>query len=238
MSDSKSYQLLRGGRKINVKKVPNRITVKKKSGTDVETITRAVGCEIEQTLYQQNLTLVQVPEESHDAIIRQMQEIDEVAFVSSAFTLEGDPAAELYLTNELTLQFKDGTESSEVEALMLQFGLEYTKEVRGMPNCHVFRLSEENRLDTVDLSNRLIEQDIVTWCEPIVVYKKQNFYIPTDPLFSEQWHLDHNGGILLAEGSHVDAVRAWDQTLGDRSIVVAIADDSIDLGHRDFQGEG
>jgi subtilisin family serine protease len=57
-------------------------------------------------------------------------------------------------------------------------------------------------------------------------------------LYPQQWYLYNKGGSGLGAGSHIDIEKAWDITRGNRSVVVAIADDAIDLNHPDFQGPG
>jgi subtilisin family serine protease len=68
-------------------------------------------------------------------------------------------------------------------------------------------------------------------------------FIPEDTLFNKQWHLlsrdeqDSNGKFIIKKGADVSAVKAW-ETLnggGDKEIVVAIIDASIDFNHPDLK---
>ncbi len=61
---------------------------------------------------------------------------------------------------------------------------------------------------------------------------------PTDPLFSQQWHLENRGGFLATAGADVSAPDAWEITRGDRSINVCVMDDGFDIGHIDFSSPG
>jgi subtilisin-like proprotein convertase family protein/subtilisin family serine protease len=110
--------------------------------------------------------------------------------------------------------------------------------VSGLPRTYVFRVTSQAQENPIKVANRLLASDQVLASEPNIVVPEQSFHMPSDTLFPEQWHLHHAGGPFLAAESHIDAVRAWDIERGKRSVVVAVADDSVDLNHTDFQGEG
>lgn len=62
-------------------------------------------------------------------------------------------------------------------------------------------------------------------------------YTPNDPLYAEQWHLENtgqNGSTVSVDGR---VSEAWDVTLGDAQVLIAINDDGVDLNHPDFAGK-
>lgn len=62
-------------------------------------------------------------------------------------------------------------------------------------------------------------------------------HIPDDPLFANQWHLKNDGGAATAVGVDGRVSEAWDATMGDAQVVVALNDDGVDLDHQDFAGK-
>ena len=54
----------------------------------------------------------------------------------------------------------------------------------------------------------------------------ETFFAPNDPHYSDQWHYD----AISMEG-------AWDVTLGDPNVVVAVIDSGFHLGHEDLVGQ-
>ena len=62
-------------------------------------------------------------------------------------------------------------------------------------------------------------------------------YLPDDPLFPEQWHLRNVGQGESTAGVDGRVSEAWDVTLGDPQIILAINDDGVDLNHPDFAGK-
>lgn len=61
-------------------------------------------------------------------------------------------------------------------------------------------------------------------------------HTPDDPDFGKQWHLKNtgqSGGIAGVDGR---VSEAWDKTLGDPKVVIAVNDDGMDLNHPEFAG--
>jgi subtilisin family serine protease len=163
---------------------------------------------------------------------------DAVAFASHVYQLKDHPETLIYLTDQLTIQFTPEIEQAAIAAIAAEFGLQSIKPVVGIPNTFVFQLTSNATENPIKIANRLIGRPEILIAEPNIVVPKQSHYRPRDPLYSKQWYLNHNGGSELAAGSHINVEKAWDITRGDRSIVVAIADDAIDVNHPDFQGTG
>ncbi len=81
----------------------------------------------------------------------------------------------------------------------------------------------------------LAEKGVSAELDMIRPYERR--YVPNDPLFASQWHLRNAGepGIAPSVDGRVD--EAWDTTLGDPGVIVAINDDGVDLDHPDFAGK-
>lgn len=233
-----SYPLLRGGQKLAIAKLPDAFTIRTAAAADEQALSREVRAAVEEKLPQQQLSVLSVPAEYLDSAMESLRGSEKVAFASHVYTLQSDPFARLYLTDELTLEFRPGTPQAAIEALMEREGLAYVRQLSGADRAFVFRLTPAARANPLKLAFELDQLGEVLSCEANVAIRSQHFYTPSDSLFSEQWHLHHNGGLQLAQGSHVDISRAWDITRGSRSIAVAVADDSVDLRHRDFKGDG
>ena len=63
---------------------------------------------------------------------------------------------------------------------------------------------------------------------------------PNDPLFNQLWGLDNQGlnvgGVASSTpGADIDALKAWEKTLGDPSVIVADLDDGIRPEHPDLK---
>jgi subtilisin-like proprotein convertase family protein len=237
-SNQVNYALLRKGHRLNIKKVPNEFTVRTERGVDDFALSRAFGCEYVEDLNKQRLSVLAVETAERDEVMNEIRNSEGVKFASHVYAVEHDPLARIYLTDEVTIQFIPTTEISQIEELISQFGINFVKNVKGVDNCFVFRLSETATMNPLKMAVVLQEREEVAYAEANVGIKSMSYYTPSDNLFGMQWHLHNDGGIQLSDEAHVYARDAWEITRGDRSVTVAIADDSVDLDHRDFTGDG
>ena len=166
------------------------------------------------------------------------REAETIAFASHVYQLQNNPETLVYLTNQLTIQFSVDLKEEIREAIAEQFNLELLQTVAGIPNTFVYQLTQQTRENPIKIANRLIGQPEILTAEANIILTQESFYRPSDSFYPQQWYLQHNGGFGLEINSHIQAEQAWDITRGNRSVVVAIADDAIDINHPDFQGEG
>jgi len=225
----------RGGKKMSIRRMPNKFTVRVRQGVNPETLSNKYNCRKCQSLDRQNLAEFETDgTRGLDDTLRSLQEDHDVEFASNVYRLDADPHSQLYPTDEITLQFKQEVSDEQIEAIIEDQGLEIVKEVKGLDKCWVVRLAPHLQKDSIVVANELQENEHVEVAEPNIAIGLEKFYVPSDNLYSDQWHLQHNGGPQLSENSHVFAEGAWDITLGERSVVVAIMDDSVDLDHDDL----
>ncbi len=230
--------LRQGGEEVRVSKVPDRFAVRLKRGVSPRLVEDSYRAEHRRSIERQGLEEFAVDALERDRAMDRVRAGDEAEFATHVYQFANDPASRVYLTDEITVQFAPEAGEEAIEQICAEFGLEPVKAVPGVPGAHVFRLTPQATENPIKIANRLLARPGVLTSEPNIVVPAQTFYVPTDTLFPEQWHLHHSGGPLLAAASHIDAVRAWDLTRGARSVVVAVADDSCDLNHDDFGGEG
>lgn len=228
--------LWRAGKRVPLVELPDRFTVRLKRGIAKDKVTTDYHATHRRRLRRQNLEEYSVDAEERDAIMDRVRRGSDVEFASHVYAPADEPQAKLYLTDEITVQFKPGVSDDEIEKITTKLGLSLVKEVRGVSRAFVFRVGSQATENPIKIANRLAQSDKVLLSEPNVAIASRSLYIPFDTLFPDQWHLFNTGGPLLSTHGHIDAVRAWDLTRGERSVVVAVADDSCDLNHADFQG--
>ncbi len=228
----------RGGHKFHVERLPDRFTARLKHKTDPDHLARAYNCQFDQEIPRQRLAEFSVDAATRDEVMDRVRQGNEVEFASHVYQIKNDPASKIYLTDEITVQFKSDVPEETIEEIARTHGLQLIKEVSGLPQTYVFRVTADARENPIKIANRLMDDDRVEAAEPNVMVQSHSYYTPSDTLYPQQWHLHHNGGLFLSANSHIDAARAWDITRGTRSVVVAVADDSVDLSHTDFQGAG
>jgi len=228
----------RDSEKIEINKIPDRFALRLKRGKRQEDISSHYAVSHGRSFYRQKIEEFIVNASERDAIMDQIRQGSEVEFASHVYAMSSDPEENFVFTNEITVQFKATTDNREIENIVLKFGLNLVKKITDLSNTFVFSVTAQATENPIKLSNRLLDEDEILLAEPNIVIATRKNYRPTDAHFQFQWHLHHDGGPFLSPDAHVDAVRAWDIERGERNVVVAVLDDSIDINHIDFQGDG
>ncbi|MGB7443836.1 MAG: S8 family serine peptidase [Coleofasciculaceae cyanobacterium] len=239
VSESKMGEILqRGGQELAIEKVDNLFTIRPKQEVEVNQLASSLPAERQRQIKIAQLEEFMVAPEQRDEAMQAARNNDQVAYASHVYRLQGNPETFVYLTDQLTIQFTPETERGVITKLAVEFGLQVVKPVEGIPNTFVFRLTSQAQENPIKIANRLVVLKEVILAEPEIVVPQELHYHPRDNNYNQQWYLNHQGGSLLTSGSHIEVEKAWDITRGDRSVVVAITDDAIDLNHPDFQGTG
>lgn len=238
--DSVGLILQRGGEELSLKKAIDRITVCfRGDNTDIPTQTGAIAQRrITSASFGYHIEEFLVDPNDLDEVMTTLRREDNIAFVSHVYEVLDNPETYIYLTQQLTIQFAPNLTSAQEKALADLFGLELERSVEGLANTYIYNVSPASKENPIKLANRLMEHSEILACEPNIMLTKENYYRPKDEFYKEQWYLHNDGGTGFAPNSHINVERAWDFTLGSRDVIIAIADDGIDVRHPDFQGEG
>ncbi len=240
MPESSVGQVLqRGGEEFLLEKVADAFAVSTANRQSFAQVMQQMpGAAVTPVRSPARLMEVRVPAAQRDALMQQARNTAGVNYVSHIYHLKNNPGSLVYVTNQLTVQFAPQVTAATLAQILQVYGLQQVKPITTIPNAFVVATTTATQENPIKIANRLMERSEVLTAEPNVVIQTQTHYRPKDPLYAKQWHLNHTGGAQLVSGSHVFAEKAWDITRGNRSIVVAIMDDSVDVSHPDFQGIG
>ncbi|WP_293336100.1 S8 family serine peptidase [Microcoleus sp. CAWBG58] len=231
--------LQRGGDELLLSKVPNRFTVRPSATASASNNWAATNqAKLNRRIAQSNLEEYLVAPENLDAAMQAARASDAVVFASHVYCPANNPSTFFYLTDRITIQFGEQVNAESRNAIANAANLTIIRPVEGIPNTFVCEVTKQAIENPIKIANRLTRYPEVLVAEPNIILETQQHYTPRDPLYPKQWYLNNQGGSELVGSAQIYAEQAWDITRGARSIVIAIADDSVDLTHPDFQGQG
>lgn len=101
----------------------------------------------------------------------------------------------------------------------------------------VFVLSFDSSADVRAIASELRARDDVEYAEPNYLVTTDAI-TPDDPSFSQQWALRNNGiyvgDYISTPNADIKADQAWEITLGNPNVIVAVTDTGIDQSHPDL----
>ncbi len=228
----------RGGEELALEKVSDRFTVRSNADITTKELAQNFLGSWRGTIPTSRLELFKVAPSKLEMAMSQARSSTNVAFASHVYQIKGNPVTSVYLGDQITIEFAAIVDSARINAIAAKFGLVLYKAVDGLPNTFVFFVGEQATQNPIKIANRLQRLPEVLASEPNIIIHQEPHYKPRDPLYFQQWYLDHNGGNQLVHGSHISIEKAWDITRGVRSVIVAVVDEYYDLNHPDFMGSG
>lgn len=140
-----------------------------------------------------------------------------------------------YLSNTVVVKIKERTSKERdigniSNELQKKFGGLNIKSIRQLFDQNksdflgldrIFMINYASETDPYLISSKLSSLEEIEWAEPKFVYTVD--YIPNDPSYSAQYHLQK-----------IKASDAWNISTGDTSIVIAIIDTGVDWDHPDL----
>ncbi len=135
----------------------------------------------------------------------------------------------------LIVSFKAGASSKLVDDITKQLGLKINAD---HSNKYFTRLDLSQQVLSAGMTpanfvNALKNNPAVAYAELDVQIKPD--FVPNDPLFKQEWHLNNTGQSGGKVDADVDAVEAWDNLASVAETVVAVCDDGVDLDHEDLK---
>lgn len=128
------------------------------------------------------------------------------------------------------------------EQVAREMGAVYVGPVRGVDGYHRVRFLEQlqSRPDDPDRATRIIRQlesqpDILSFEENRIIYRYPRGFVPADPRFPEQWHLENagqSGGLAYAD---INVRPVWDARITGAGVTIGIVDEGVQYTHPDLQ---
>ncbi|MDY0148844.1 MAG: S8 family serine peptidase, partial [Kiritimatiellia bacterium] len=130
---------------------------------------------------------------------------------------------------ELLVRFEDGSAIQAQASALAAVGGQVLRRYHGVSAAHV-RVPGNLSMEWV--ANTLTTDAAIRYVEPN--YRREVFAVPNDALYSQMYGLDNTrqtGGTLAED---IRAQEAWDTTVGNTNVVIAVMDTGVKLDHVDL----
>lgn len=145
-------------------------------------------------------------------------------------------ATTLFISDEVLVQFAESVGRDEIDAQLALHGAEIVEPLAYAPNGFKLRVpAGDLERNALSVANALYESGLCAFSHPNFIASRRLAFVPNDPQYPNQWHLNNTGQGSGTAGADVKAQVAWDTTQGTTSITVAIADTGIDWHHEDLE---
>lgn len=130
---------------------------------------------------------------------------------------------------ELLVRFEDGSAIQAQASALTAVGAQVLRRYHGVSAAHV---RVPGNLSMAWVANTLTTDAAIRYVEPN--YRRELFAVPNDALYSQMYGLDNTrqtGGTLAED---IRAQEAWDTTVGNTNVVIAVVDTGVKLDHVDL----
>lgn len=183
--------------------------------------------EAEKSILQNNVRIFKFPANTSEADRQKIQDrISENRSVKIAGpVLHREKNTITFLTNQLIIKFKIKIKETEIYKIAKQYGLTIIRSIPYSANAYLMAAPKAN-YNILKICDEIVRTGLVEYAEPNLVNTPVLDYTPNDFLLASQPHHP----IINTED-------AWDITMGDNDIIIAVVDSGCDIDHPDFTND-
>lgn len=170
---------------------------------------------------------------------------------------ENESTTPMISSDQFIAQFNPGVSQAQIDAFNATNGVEIVTPDGFALNQFLLRVTQSSPTDAIGMSNVYHEDPLTVFAHPnfiqVIEYRHGAFrdpltehtarqsepqppfaLIPNDPLFGNQWHHDNTGQSGGTIDADIDSDQAWDFTVGNANVTIAVLDNGFDIGHPDL----
>ncbi|NIX56638.1 MAG: S8 family serine peptidase, partial [candidate division Zixibacteria bacterium] len=141
----------------------------------------------------------------------------------------------LILTNEFLVKFREDISPQRINQFNEEHQVEVVEKDQYEENLFALKVTSASQRNALAMANIYHESEITLWATPNFLQEVRKMFKPNDDHFKEQWHLNNTGQDKGTVGEDIDAVAAWNLSMGNENVVIAILDDGVDYNHEDLK---
>jgi len=135
-------------------------------------------------------------------------------------------SSERFIGDRLIVMFESAVPQTTIDSLRNLFSLVTVDSSLAFLKRYVYKTTPQTPLSVLELANLYALLPSVKYAQPDFWAEIILNYQPTDQYFDYQWNFYNSDG--TCPGTDIDALGAWEFTLGDSTIKVAVLDEGIE----------
>ncbi len=141
----------------------------------------------------------------------------------------------LVSTGTINVKLRPGLSEDERSEFWKTYRVEVVKPVEGLHDVYLIKPLDEDE-DEVLRAEALAFDSQTVWAQPNFIRRLiRHQIVPSDPYFTQQWHLDNTGQHGGVAGADISALGAWVYAEG-QDVLIGMFDDACDVDHEDLSG--
>lgn len=174
---------------------------------------------LERAYGAKRLATYRVPARARDRTMDALRRDARTQYCTHVYHRRGARVPEpLVLADEIVVQFPTRRSRTAIRRLCRTKGIALAERVPGLENAWLCRVTAAAGENALKVANRLVEEGHALAAEPNFLRRMARRgarpFVPNDPLFARQWHLDNPGRDGATRGADVKALEAWTVTKG------------------------
>lgn len=167
------------------------------------------------------------PDISFDQVISAVLLLDDVADITPVYK---NSYGELVFSNDqIIVSFKESAGQLIIDGLISALNIKVVEHDE-RHNYYIFSLGDLKSLSAISIANELHESEYVEYAHPNFGVTNFLHFTPNDSLYSYQYYINNTSYPAI----DIDMANAWDITLGDSSVTIAVIDDAFQRNHPDL----
>ncbi|CAA6809945.1 MAG: Serine protease, subtilase family [uncultured Sulfurovum sp.] len=136
-----------------------------------------------------------------------------------------------YKKNIILVKFKSSVKVKNINSILTSYGVSVVKKYETI-NLYKISIPEQYVSNRDDIIKKLNNNKYIEYAEPNISIQKNRY--PYDPSLDKLWGLNNIGQEGGTYDADIDAPEAWNKSIGNNSVVIAVIDTGVDYEHEDL----
>lgn len=140
-------------------------------------------------------------------------------------------------SNEFVVKLKPSTAYATLESLLNEYKCSLVQPYKFNNSTFILKANNQLNFNGLNAANKFYETGLFEFSEPNFILHNGLHFTPNDPMYNLQWSLKNTGSSQQfsgTPGADMNVENAWNISMGNPNIKIAVIDEGVDLTHPDL----